>query len=179
MRESKVLITGIGGGAALFTLHFAVASGAQAYVTSSSHEKIRKAVNLGANGGVNYLNTDWDQELRTLCDGFDVIVDSAAGKGFSKLLDLAQPGASIAMFGRTAGNMENLSPSSIFWKQLSIHGTTMGTAEEFEAMLSLVSSKKIFPVIDSVYPARDIGLAFEKMEKAEQFGKIVINMEEL
>ncbi|MBE9519681.1 MAG: zinc-binding dehydrogenase, partial [Proteobacteria bacterium] len=179
VRDSKVLITGIGGGAALFALHFAVASGAQAYVTSSSHEKIRKAVDLGANGGVIYRNTDWDQELRTLCDGFDVIVDSAAGKGFSKLLDLAQPGASIAMFGRTAGNMENLSPSSIFWKQLSIHGTTMGTAEEFEAMLSLVSSKKIFPVIDSVYPARDIGLAFEKMEKAEQFGKIVINMEEL
>lgn len=179
VRDSKVLITGIGGGAALFALHFAVASGAQAYVTSSSHEKIRKAVDLGANGGVNYRNTDWDQELRTLCDGFDVIVDSAAGKGFAKLLDLAQPGASIAMFGRTAGNMENLSPSSIFWKQLSIHGTTMGTAEEFEAMLSLVSSKKLFPVIDSVYPARDIGLAFEKMEKAEQFGKIVINMEEL
>ncbi len=55
----------------------------------------------------------------------------------------------------------------------------MGTAEEFEGMLRLVSSKQIFPVIDSVYPARDIGLAFEKMEKAEQFGKIVINMEEL
>jgi D-arabinose 1-dehydrogenase-like Zn-dependent alcohol dehydrogenase len=75
--------------------------------------------------------------------------------------------------------MTDLSPSSIFWKQLSIHGTTMGTAEEFEGMLRLVSSKQILPVIDSVYPACDIGLAFEKMEKAEQFGKIVINMEEL
>lgn len=179
VRDSRVLITGIGGGAALFVMHFAVAAGASVYVTSSSQEKIGKAVELGADGGVNYRNTDWDQELKSLCDGFDVIVDSAAGKGFSKLLDLAKPGASIAMFGRTAGNIEDLSPSSIFWKQLSIHGTTMGTAQEFEGMLKLVSSKRIHPVLDSVYPARDISLAFEKMEKAEQFGKIVINMEEL
>jgi NADPH:quinone reductase-like Zn-dependent oxidoreductase len=177
--DSKILITGIGGGAALFALNFAVASGADTYVTSSSHEKIKKAIGLGAKGGVNYGNADWGQEMKSLCDGFDLIVDSAAGKGFSTLLDLAQPGACIAMFGRTAGNMDDLLPSSIFWKQLSIHGTTMGTVEEFEAMLKLLSSKKIHPVIDSVYPARDINLAFEKMEKAEQFGKIVISMDEL
>ena len=177
--NNKVLITGIGGGAALFALSFAVASGAEAYVTSGNENKISRAIELGAKGGVNYKDSNWSVELRDKVDGFDVIIDSAAGQGFKELTDLTKPGGRIAMFGRTAGTITNLNPATIFWKQLSIHGTTMGNDEQFKEMVNLISSKKIHPVIDSVYSAKDINLAFEKMDIGEQFGKIVIKIDDL
>jgi len=175
--NNKVLITGIGGGAALFALNFAVASGAEVYVTSGNQDKISKAIELGARGGVNYRDSNWSATLKDKVGGFDVIIDSAAGDGFAKLIELANPGGRIALFGSTAGKISNLNPSTIFWKQLSIHGTTMGNSQEFKKMINLVSTKKIHPAIDSVYIPKDINLAFEKMEKGNQVGKIVINLE--
>jgi len=175
--KSKVLITGIGGGAALFALSFAIAFGAEVYVTSGNENKISKAVELGAQGGVNYKDSNWSAELLQMAKGFDVIVDSAAGKGFTELTEMTNPGGRIVLFGRTTGNIQNLSPSIIFWKQISIHGTTMGNNEEFKKMMDLISSKKIHPVIDSIYSTQEINLAFDKMDKGEQFGKIVINMD--
>lgn len=175
---NKVLITGIGGGVALFALRFAVAAGAEVYVTSGDQNKIAKAIELGAIAGANYNDSNWSADLQSKMDGFDVIIDSAAGDGFSKLTELAKPGGRIALFGRTTGNIPNLSPKIIFWKQLSIHGTTMGSNEEFKEMIALISSQKIHPVIDATYSANDINLAFEKMDRGEQFGKIVIKMDE-
>ncbi|MDP2089327.1 MAG: zinc-binding dehydrogenase [Flavobacteriaceae bacterium] len=178
--ESKntVLITGIGGGAALFALSFAVASGAEVYITSGNQNKISKALNFGAKGGVNYKDDNWSAELLDKVNGFDIIIDSAAGIGFTELIELAKPGGRIVLFGRTAGNILNLNPKTIFWKQLSIHGTSMGNNEEFKKMINLISSQKIHPVIDSVYSAQEINSAFDKMDRGEQFGKIVIKMDE-
>lgn len=176
--NNKILITGIGGGAAMFALSFAVSSGADVYVTSGDDKKISKAIALGAKGGANYKENDWSSALRKMTDGFDVIVDSAAGDDFLKLTELANPGCRIVLFGRTAGNIASLNPATIFWKQLSIHGTTMGNDHEFKKMVDLVSSRSLKPVIDSVYPAKHIDLAFEKMDRGEQFGKIIINMED-
>lgn len=175
--NNKVLITGIGGGAASFALSFAVAFGAEVYVTSGDDTKISKAIELGAKGGVNYKDSNWSSKLVDMAKGFDVIIDSAAGSGFTELTELANPGGRIALFGRTAGTILNLDPKLIFWKQLSIHGTTMGRKEEFKKMIDLVSSKKINPVIDSIYSTQEITLAFDKMDKGKQFGKIVIDMD--
>jgi len=176
-KNNKVLITGIGGGAALFALTFAVAYGADVYVTSGNQDKIAKAMELGAKGGANYNNDNWSAELKDMVNGFDVIIDSAAGKGFEKLTELANPGGRIALFGRTAGVIPNINPKIIFWKQLSIHGTTMGTGQEFKQMIDFISAQKIKPVLDSIYFTHEINSAFDKMDRAEQFGKIVINME--
>lgn len=176
-KGNRVLITGIGSGVAMFALKFAVALGAEVYVTSGHNHKILKAIELGAKGGVNYKESNWSGELLDKVKGFDVIIDSAAGRGFTELTELANPGGRIVLFGRTAGNIQNLSPSIIFWKQISIHGTTMGNNEEFEKMIDLISSKKIRPVIDSIYSIQEINLAFDKMSKGEQFGKIVIDMD--
>ncbi|WP_062052684.1 zinc-binding dehydrogenase [Aquimarina longa] len=175
--NNKVLITGIGGGVALFVLSFAIASGAEVYVTSGSEHKISRAIELGAKGGVNYKDNDWSNQLLNKVNGFDVIIDSAAGKGFAELTKLANPGGRIALFGRTTGYIQNLDPKLIFWKQLSIHGTSMGNNEEFKKMIDLISSQKIHPVIDSVYSTQEINLAFKKIDNSEQFGKIIIDMD--
>jgi zinc-binding alcohol dehydrogenase/oxidoreductase len=175
-RNNKVLITGIGGGAALFALTFAVAAGAEVFVTSGDQSKIQKAIGMGANGGVNYKENKWQEGLKETAGGFDVIIDSAAGKGFADLAALANPGARIVLFGRTAGMIPGLDPKLIFWKQLSIHGSTMGTEKEFSEMIAFVNEKKIRPVIDSVFALNEIHVAFAKMDTGNHFGKLVLTL---
>lgn len=174
--KEKVLITGIGGGAALWAMQFAVAYQARVYVTSSSNEKIEKAKALGAIQGFNYTDPQWTQQALKEAGGFDIVIDSAGGPQFSQLFDLMMPGGRIAIFGRTAGNIPDVPTRLLYWKQISIHGTTMGTRDEFLSMLDLLESRNLKPVIDQIYPLEQIDQAFQRMKSANQFGKIVLNI---
>jgi zinc-binding alcohol dehydrogenase/oxidoreductase len=174
--KEKVLITGVGGGAALWALQFAVAYQGRVYVTSGSEEKLEKAKALGAIGGFNYRDSEWSAKALKESSGFDIIIDSAGGNEFPKLLDLALPGGRIVNFGRTAGNISELSARTLYWKQLSILGTTMGTRDEFLSMLDFVESRKMKPVIDKVFPLEEISQALNRMEQGDQFGKIVLKI---
>jgi NADPH:quinone reductase-like Zn-dependent oxidoreductase len=172
--NENVLVTGIGGGVAVVAMQLALAAGAKVFVTSGSDEKIKKAVALGASGGANYGSATWEEDLQKLAGGFDLIIDGAAGSGFSKLLDIASPGARIVTYGSTQGRIQNAEPARIFWKQLSILGTTMGTEYEFAAMLRFVEQRNIKPVIDQVFSLADAEKAIRRMGDGEQFGKIVL-----
>ena len=178
LREGeRVLITGVGGGAALFALQYAVAAGGEVYVTSSSDEKIASAAKLGAAGGANYKQAGWDKTLKQQAgSGFDVIVDSAGGEGFSRLIDLASPGGRIVFFGATRGDAPGFALRKVFWKQLSILGTTMGSPEDFNAMVQFVEKHRICPVADRVFPISEGNAALAAMDAAEQFGKIVLTV---
>jgi len=178
----KVLITGIGGGAALFALQFAVAAGAEVWVTSGSDDKIERAVALGAKGGVNYQDPDWHRNLMKVTGGgktgyFDVTIDSASGPDFAKLMDTAAPGGRIAVFGGTTGNITNVVPSKVFFKQLNIFGTTMGSDSEFASMVAFVNQYQLKPVVDEVFALADTEQALRKMDSGKQFGKIVLTIE--
>ena len=173
-KGDKVLITGVGSGTGTFTLQWAVAAGCTVFVTSGTSEKIDSAKKLGAAAGINYKSQDWAEQLMHLSGGFDVIIDSALGKGFAKLPDICNPGARIVIFGGTAGDIPELNGRKLFWKQLQIIGTTMGTGEEFTAMLDLLNKHRIIPVIDEVFPLADAAKAVEKMAGASQFGKIIL-----
>ncbi len=175
--KEKVLIAGIGGGVALWALTFAASYGARVFVTSGSTEKIQRAVALGAEGGFNYKDPNWAAEAsRVAGGGFDIILDSAGGDQFSKFIEMALPGGRIVNFGRTAGNITNISTRLLYSKQLSIFGSTMGTRDEFLSMLDFVESRKLRPVIDSIYPIDEVMLAIERMKSGQQFGKIVIRI---
>jgi zinc-binding alcohol dehydrogenase/oxidoreductase len=174
-KEDKVLIIGVGGGTGTIALQLALAAGCQVFVTSGTGEKIERAKHLGAAAGVNYKSQDWAEQLQHLAGGFDVIVDSALGDGFAKLLDICNPGARIVFFGGTAGNIPELNGRKIFWKQLQILGTTMGTADEFKAMVNFVNEHQLIPVIDEVFSLADAEKAVRKMENSTQFGKIVLS----
>jgi NADPH:quinone reductase-like Zn-dependent oxidoreductase len=172
----KVLVTGIGGGAALWALQLATGFGATVFVTSSSQEKIEKAKALGAAGGFNYKETDWADRAKKINRGFDVIIDSAGGEQFNSLMDVAIAGGRIAIFGRTAGNIPDVSPRTLYWKQLSIFGSTMGTRDEFLSLLDFIEKKKVKPVIDEVIPFNDLEEGFKRMGAGRQFGKIVVKI---
>lgn len=171
-----ILITGVGGGTGTFALQFALAAGCRVFVTSGSGDKIDKARHLGAAAGVNYKAQDWAEQLQHLSGGFDVIIDSALGDGFAKLPDICKPGGRIVIFGGTAGNIPALNGRKIFWRQLQIMGTMMGSPDDFTAMLELVNGHKIIPVIDEVFPLAETDTAVKKMENSSQFGKIVLTV---
>ncbi len=172
----KVLVTGIGGGVALFALQFALKLGCEVWVTSGNMDKLKRASALGAAGGGNYKDSDWSKKLKEAAGGFDVIIDGAAGAGFADLIDLANPGARIAIYGGTAGNIEQVSPQKIFWKQLSILGCTMGSPSDFHNMLHFVNKHQIVPVVDEVFPFAEAADAFAKMASGSQFGKLVVEL---
>lgn len=174
--KEKVLVTGVGGGAALWALQFANAYQARVYVTSGSDEKLQRAKSLGAVGGFNYKDPDWAAKAQKEAGGFDIIIDSAGGKEFGKLVELAMPGGRIVNFGRTAGNISEVSTRLLYWKQLSIMGTTMGTRDEFLSMLELLESRNIKPVMDKTFLLAEVSNAFTRMEEGGQFGKIVLKI---
>jgi len=172
----KVLIHGVGGGVALFGLQFALAAGAEVYVTSGSEEKIERAVEMGARKGIRYREEGWAQTIGKQTGGFDLILESAGGAGFNDLITCAAPGGRVVTYGGTRGKIPNVSPQKIFWKQLSILGSTMGSDQDFEDMLAFVTEKKIVPVIDSERPLSEGAAGFERMARGLQFGKIVFQI---
>lgn len=174
----RILISGIGGGVALFALQFAVAAGAEAWVTSSSGDKIRRAVELGAKGGFDYRQDGWAATAAKSPGLFNVIIDSAGGPGFGHLIDAAAPGGRIAFYGATRGDPSVLPMRKVFWRQLSLLGTTMGSPADWAEMVGAVDRHKLRPVVSEVYPLRRAGEAFALMERSEQFGKIVVKVAE-
>ena len=172
----RVLVTGIGGGVALFAMQYALACGSEVWVTSSSDEKIARAVAMGAKGGVKYTTPDWHKTFSDQKLFFDVVVDGAAGPGFSKLLSVCAPGARIAVYGGTAGKVDGISPQILFWKQVTIAGSTMGSEQDFRDMLALVNEKKIVPVVSRTFTMDQAQEAFDYMEKGQQFGKPVVRI---
>ena len=97
--------------------------------------------------------------------------------GFSKLLTVCNPGARIAIYGGTAGKIEAISPQILFWKQITIAGSTMGSEKDFAEMLAFVNEKKIVPVVSKTFEMEDAQAAFDYMEQGQQFGKPVIRID--
>jgi len=173
----KILVTGAGGGAALYALQFAVAAGATAWVTSGSDDKLARAKTLGAAGGANYRTPDWGAALSAAAGGlFDVIIDSAGGEGFGQLIELTRPGGRIAFFGATTGNPKGLDLRKCFFRQINLLGTTMGSPADFAGMTDFVAGKNIVPVVDRVFPLAATEEALRHMESGAQFGKIVLRI---
>jgi NADPH:quinone reductase-like Zn-dependent oxidoreductase len=174
-KGERVLITGIGGGVALFAMQFALALGAEVYATSGSDDKARRVRAMGVSGTANYRDPNWAAILRKqVPQGFDAIIDSAVGPGFQRLLELAAPGGRVAFLGFTAGGDVTLDVIPIFRKQLSILGTKMGSPRDFEAMVRLVESAAIQPIVDRVLPLSRANEAYAIVDRGEQFGKVVL-----
>ncbi|MDQ0722595.1 zinc-binding alcohol dehydrogenase/oxidoreductase [Paenibacillus sp. W4I10] len=169
-----ILIPGIGGGVATYALLMAVAAGAKVTVTSRSEAKRNEALRLGATHALD-SHADWC--MKNDMEPVDIILDSIGQAMFPKYFDIIRPGGRIVMYGASSGDDLTVPIRSIFFPQISLNGTSMGSREEFIQMLQWVEQHDIHPVIDGVYPLQDVAKAFERMEKGEQFGNLAILME--
>ncbi|MBN3582238.1 zinc-binding dehydrogenase [Algoriphagus aestuarii] len=170
----KVLVTGFGGGVAQFAFQFALATGAKVFVSSSSEAKRSTALKLGAEAAFDYKEKEWAEEALQSSGGIDLIIDSAAGNTFNNLLHVLNPGGRLIFYGATRGNINELNARKIFWNQLKIQGTTMGSDQDFEEMIQFVSQHEINPILDQVFPFEKFESAFDRMRDGKQLGKIVL-----
>ncbi len=175
-KGEHVLVTGIGGGVATLAMLFAQALGAQVSVTSGSDEKLVKAKQMGAIAAANYKAKAWEKDLVAQAGRPpSLIIDGAGGDGLNSLIAAAAPAARIVLYGATRMSPSKLDMAKIFFKQIDIRGTTMGTDDEFRAMVRLVAGHKIKPVIDKVFPLSEAAAANRLLEESGQMGKILLD----
>jgi NADPH:quinone reductase-like Zn-dependent oxidoreductase len=174
----SVLIHGIGGGVALAALAIAKRLGATVFVTSSSDAKLARAKEMGADHTLNYTSADVSREVRSLTDkrGVDVVVETVGAATWMASLRSVAKGGRIVTCGATSGANPGEEIRLIFWNQLSILGSTMGSRKDWQAMVRAVEGWKLRPVIDSTLTLDGGRAAYERMAKGEQFGKIVLNV---
>jgi NADPH:quinone reductase-like Zn-dependent oxidoreductase len=173
-----VLIHGIGGGVSLACLQLAKLTGARTIVTSRSQEKLARAAELGADE-VLPADAEVARGVRRLTGkrGVDVVVDSVGKATWMQSLKAAAKGGRIVTCGATSGPDPAEEIRLIFWNQLSVIGSTMGSREDWRRLIATVDAHRMHPVIDGVRSLREGRAAYERMERAEQFGKIVLSID--
>jgi zinc-binding alcohol dehydrogenase/oxidoreductase len=170
-----VLIWGIGGGVATAALAVAKALGAHAIVTSSSDEKLERARGLGADAVVNHATGDVVAAVKEQTGGgAHVIVDDVGDATWKRTLEAARAEARVVVCGATTGPNPPAALHRVWWKQLSILGSSMGTPEDFQGVYDLIAAGKARPVVDRVFPLAEARAAHERLEAGEQLGKIVL-----
>jgi len=170
-----VLALGAGSGVSTFVVQLAVQAGARVLVTSSSDDKIERAKELGAQGGVNYATTeDWPAAVTEL-GPIDLVLDSV-GSTWQQSLDAARPGGRVVVFGGTGGTDVSLQVRPFYFKQQSLLGTQLGSPRDFEALLGMLEDASWRPVVDSVTSLAEAETALARMESGEHFGKLVLSI---
>jgi NADPH:quinone reductase-like Zn-dependent oxidoreductase len=173
-----VFVWGIGGGVSTAALAIAKALGARVIVTSSSGAKLERARELGADAIIDHAIEDVKARAKELTEGrgADVVVEHVGEATWRTSLDVAAQNGRIAVCGATSGPNPPAALHRVWWKQLSILGSTMGTKADFEGAYELVQSGRARPVVDSVFPLAEARAAHERLEAGEQLGKVVLRI---
>jgi NADPH:quinone reductase-like Zn-dependent oxidoreductase len=176
--EEWVFVWGIGGGVATAALAIAKALGAKVLVTSSSDAKLARAAELGADAVVNHASGDVAEAAKEATGGrgVDLVVEHVGEATWKTSLQVVRAGGRIVVCGATSGPNPPAALHRIWWKQLTIYGSTMGTREDFEGAYELVKSGRAKPVVDEVFPLSEARAAHERLEAGEQLGKIVLRI---
>ena len=172
----SILILGASGGAASASIQIAKLAGARVYAVTSSEEKAAQARALGADEVIDRTKEDFAKEVfkRTNRRGVDVVLENTGEETWEGSLRALARGGRLVTYGGTTGPNGNTNIPLLFWKQIQIIGSTMGTADEFATVMRLVWERRLRPVVDRVLPLEQIKEAHETLEAGEQFGKIVL-----
>lgn len=170
-----VLVLGAGSGVSTFAVALAAQAGARVLVTSSSEEKIDRARELGADGGVLYTQDAWSAAVRELApDGVDLVVDSV-GTTWPEALRSLRRGGRLVVFGGTGGPMVELDVRFVYLNYLSVLGTAGASPREFGRFLETVQEGSWSPVVDSVRELAEAEAAYERLA-ADHYGKVVLEI---
>ena len=173
-----VLIQGTGG-VSIFALQFARLFGARVIATSSSDEKLDRAISLGASDGINYKTTpEWDKAVRSLTDGqgVDHVVEVGGSGTLVRSLKAARLGGRVSMIGVLSGATGEIDMRPALMKNLTVQGIYVGSRAMFEAMNRAIALHRLRPVVDHAYKLDEANEAYERMRSGSHFGKIVIRL---
>lgn len=180
LREGEwVLVWGVGGGVGSASLMVAKALGARVLATSSSDAKLEQARQLGADAAVNSAG-DVGAAVREATGGagVDIVIEHVGEATWKTSLAVVRPGGRVVVCGGTSGANPPAQLHRIWWKQLTVYGSTMGTRDDFAGAYELVRSGRARPVVDEVFPLAEARAAHERLERGEQLGKIVLRIPE-
>ncbi len=178
LREGEwVLVWGVGGGVATAANSIARALGGRTIVTSGSDEKLAA---VEADVKVNHAAQDVPAAVKeaTGNHGADIVVEHVGEATWQQSLQAARAGGRVVVCGATSGPNPPAALHRIWWKQLSVLGSTMGTRADFEAVYELVESGRVKPIVDEVFPLSEAAAAHERMESGDQLGKIILRIPE-
>ena len=173
-----VLILGIGGGVAIAALQIAKHSGARVFVTSGSDAKLERARQLGADVLINHKTSDFSKEVWTATAkrGVDIVIDDVGAATWPGSIRALAKGGRLVTCGSTSGPKPDEDIRRIFSKQITIYGSTMGSRHDWEQVSRLLAAGALKPVIDATFPLEEAAAAQQRMERAEQFGKLVLTI---
>jgi len=172
-----VLIWGIGGGVATAALTIVKALGGRAIVTSSSDLKLERARALGADACLNHRSEDVPARVREITGGgADVVVEHVGEATWPRSLASTRRGGRVVVCGATSGPNPPAALNRVWWRELSILGSTMGTPSDFARAYDLIASGRARPVVDRIFPLAEAAAAHEHLERGEQFGKVVLRI---
>ncbi len=165
------------GGVSTFALQLAKAAGARIIATSSSDEKLQRAMEMGASDGINYKTVpDWEKSVAELTGGVgvDLVVEVGGAGTLGKSLRAVRVGGHISLIGVLSGQSGEVNPLPATMKGVRIQGIYVGSREMFEAMNRALTVHHIRPVIDKVFPFAEAKEALNYMQSGAHFGKVVI-----
>ena len=173
-----ILILGASGGVATAAIQIAKLVGARVYAVTSTPQKVQQVQKLGADICLNRNEGDYCSTLIELTNhrGVDVVLDSIGATTWENSLKSLAKGGRLITIGRTTGNIGKTNLKLVFWNQLHIIGSTMANRKEFSDVMKLVFQHRLRPVIDSVFPLEQAHLAYQRLDNGEQFGKVVITI---
>jgi NADPH:quinone reductase-like Zn-dependent oxidoreductase len=174
----QVLIWGIGGGVALAALQLAKARGATVWVTSGDPDKLDQAAALGADHLLNHATDDVPGAIRaaTAKRGMDVVIDSVGSATWTRSLASLGRAGRLVTCGGTSGPMVETDVRRLFMNQWQIHGSTMGSELEWQAVVAEFRAGRLRPPVDSVWQLAAARDAYARLQSGHQFGKVVIQV---
>jgi len=178
--DEWVLVWGAGGGVASAALVLAKALGGRVIATSSSDDKLERAREFGADAVVNHETGDVAAAVKEATEGrgANVVIEHVGEATWKTSLQSAGPEGRIVVCGATSGPNPPAQLHRIWWKQLSILGSTMGTRADFAGAYDLVARGTAKPIVDRVFPLSEAAAAHEHLESGKQFGKVVLEIGE-
>lgn len=179
----NVLVTGIGGGVAIFALQLALGAGAQVFVTGGSETKVERAIGLGASGGALYRDPEWSKVIKSKLPSdrpwIDCVIDSAGGDICTQSLRAGlRDGGRVVVFGATAAPSFSYSMREVM-KNVELQGSTLGSAAEFAQCIRFIEQRKIVPIVDTVLNGlEEASRGFELLGNSEKRGggKVVVRI---
>jgi len=170
----KVLVVGAGAGVAVAAIRIARHLGARVFATSRSEAKRRKALELGAEAVFD--STEFSRPVRQATGGgVDVVFEHVGPATLAESMRSVVMGGRVVTCGSTSGAKAEIMMARLFWGQMDLLGSTMGNAGEFRAVLRAMDDG-LRPVVDSIYPLGEVQAALQRLDAAEQFGKVVLSV---
>lgn len=171
-----VLVQAAGSGVGSAAVQIAKLMGAKVIATASTKEKLNKAKELGADHLINYAETDFVDEVKKLTNRklVDVVFEHVGGETFEKSVACLPYGGRLVTCGASSGFEAKLDLRVLFYKRISLLGSTMGSKGDLFRILELVNDGKLRPVLDRTLPLEQAALAHGLLEDRRQFGNVVL-----